>query len=77
MPDVLPGYEAPVVRNTEGGRELIKMRWGMPRPPKFGRPLLPQHISLRSSPSPWLLECGPMSMTRSRYDTASSDTGCE
>jgi putative SOS response-associated peptidase YedK len=35
-PGVFPDYEAPVVRNQEGQRELIKMRWGMPPPPKFG-----------------------------------------
>jgi putative SOS response-associated peptidase YedK len=36
MPGVFPDYEAPVVRNQDGQRELIKMRWGMPPPPKFG-----------------------------------------
>jgi putative SOS response-associated peptidase YedK len=36
MPGVFPDYEAPVVRNHESGRELIKMRWGMPPPPQFG-----------------------------------------
>jgi putative SOS response-associated peptidase YedK len=29
-----PEQEAPVVRNQSGGRELVKMRWGMPPPPK-------------------------------------------
>jgi putative SOS response-associated peptidase YedK len=38
MPGVFPDYEAPIVRNLEGGRELIKMRWGMPPPPKIGGP---------------------------------------
>jgi putative SOS response-associated peptidase YedK len=33
---VFPDYEAPVVRDHNDGRELIKMRWGMPPPPKFG-----------------------------------------
>jgi putative SOS response-associated peptidase YedK len=37
MPGVFPDQEAPVVRNHEGGRQLIRMRWGMP-PPKFGGP---------------------------------------
>jgi putative SOS response-associated peptidase YedK len=37
MPGVFPDQEA-VVRNYEGGRERIKMRWGMPPPPKFGGP---------------------------------------
>jgi putative SOS response-associated peptidase YedK len=27
---------APVVRNSDGGRELIQMRWGFPPPPKVG-----------------------------------------
>jgi putative SOS response-associated peptidase YedK len=38
MPGVFPDYEAPVARNDAGQRELIKMRWGMPPPPKFGGP---------------------------------------
>jgi hypothetical protein len=38
MPVVFPDYEAPVARNHEGGRELIRMRWGMPPPPKLGGP---------------------------------------
>jgi putative SOS response-associated peptidase YedK len=36
MPGVFPDYEAPVIRNQDSQRELIKMRWGMPPPPKFG-----------------------------------------
>jgi putative SOS response-associated peptidase YedK len=36
MPGVFPDYPAPVVRNAEGGRELITMRWGMPPPPRAG-----------------------------------------
>jgi putative SOS response-associated peptidase YedK len=38
MPGVFPDQEAPVVRSHDGLRELIKMRWGMPSPPKFGGP---------------------------------------
>ena len=38
MPGVFPDYPAPVVRNADGQRELIMMRWGMPPPPKFGGP---------------------------------------
>ena len=30
MPGVFPDYPAPVIRNTETGRELAMMRWGMP-----------------------------------------------
>ena len=35
----MPGvsdYSAPVFRNTNAGRELVTMRWGMPPPAKFG-----------------------------------------
>jgi putative SOS response-associated peptidase YedK len=38
MPGVFPDQEAPVVRNHDSQRELIKMRWGAPPPPKFGGP---------------------------------------
>jgi len=31
MPGVFPDYPAPVVRNTDTGREMAMMRWGMPR----------------------------------------------
>lgn len=34
MSGVFPDYEAPVVRKHAEGRELIKMRWDMPPPPK-------------------------------------------
>jgi putative SOS response-associated peptidase YedK len=34
MPGVFPDYPAPVVRNTDTGRELAMMRWGMPPPPR-------------------------------------------
>jgi putative SOS response-associated peptidase YedK len=36
MPGVFPDYPAPVVRNTDTGRELVMMRWGMPPPPRAG-----------------------------------------
>jgi putative SOS response-associated peptidase YedK len=36
MPAVFPDWEAPVIRNAESGRELIKMRWGLPNPPQHG-----------------------------------------
>jgi putative SOS response-associated peptidase YedK len=36
VPGVFPDYEASVVRHHQNQRELIKMRWGMPPPPKFG-----------------------------------------
>jgi putative SOS response-associated peptidase YedK len=49
MPGVFPDYEAPVVRNQDGQRELIKMRWGMPPPPKFGGAPI---TNIRSTSSP-------------------------
>jgi putative SOS response-associated peptidase YedK len=30
MPGIFPDYPAPIVRNTDGGRELTLARWGMP-----------------------------------------------
>jgi putative SOS response-associated peptidase YedK len=33
--DVYPDHPAPIVRNRDGQRELVKARWGMPTPPKF------------------------------------------
>src|SRR5262249_31614332 len=36
MPGVFPDYPAPVVRNTDSGREMAMMRWGMPPPPRTG-----------------------------------------
>jgi putative SOS response-associated peptidase YedK len=38
MPGVFPDYPAPVVRNTDTGRELGMMRWGMAPPPRTGGP---------------------------------------
>lgn len=35
MPGIFPDYAAPIVRNTEAGRELALARWGMPTPPQF------------------------------------------
>ena len=43
MPGVFPDYPAPVVRNTDSGRELAMMRWGMPPPPRTGGPPCDQH----------------------------------
>jgi putative SOS response-associated peptidase YedK len=33
-PSIFPDSVAPVVRNADGGRELLTMRWGFPAPPK-------------------------------------------
>jgi putative SOS response-associated peptidase YedK len=38
MPGVFPDYPAPVIRNTDTGREMVMMRWGMPAPPRTGGP---------------------------------------
>ena len=35
MPGVFPDYPAPGIRNTDTGRELAMMRWGMPPPPRM------------------------------------------
>jgi putative SOS response-associated peptidase YedK len=31
MPGVFPDYPAPVIRNNQGEREMVMMRWGMAR----------------------------------------------
>jgi putative SOS response-associated peptidase YedK len=49
MPGVFPDQEAPVVRNHGSQRELIKMRWGMPPPPKVGGPPI---TNIRNMSSP-------------------------
>jgi putative SOS response-associated peptidase YedK len=36
MTGVFPDYPAPVICNSEGGREMVTMRWGMPSPPRTG-----------------------------------------
>jgi putative SOS response-associated peptidase YedK len=38
MPGVFPDYPAPVVRNTDTGRELAMMRWGTPPPARTPGP---------------------------------------
>jgi len=32
LPGIFPDYQAPIVRNTLDGRELVMARWGMPSP---------------------------------------------
>jgi putative SOS response-associated peptidase YedK len=49
MPGVFPDYPTPVVRNDQGEREMIMMRWGMPPPPKFGGPAV---TNIRNTSSP-------------------------
>jgi putative SOS response-associated peptidase YedK len=55
MPGVFPDYPAPVIRNTDSGRELAMMRCGMPPPPRTGGPPV-TNIRNTSSPhwSGWL-----------------------
>ena len=49
MPGVFPDYPAPVIRNSEGGREMVMMRWGMPPPPRTpGAPV----TNIRNTSSP-------------------------
>jgi putative SOS response-associated peptidase YedK len=49
MPGVFPDYPAPVIRNTDTGRELAMMRWGMPPPPKSPWPPV---TNIRNTSSP-------------------------
>jgi putative SOS response-associated peptidase YedK len=49
MPGVFPDYPAPVVRNTDSGRALTKMRWGMPSPIRTGGPAV---TNIRNTSSP-------------------------
>jgi putative SOS response-associated peptidase YedK len=49
MPGVFPNYPAPVVRNTDTGRELTMMRWGMPPPPRTPGPPV---TNIRNTSSP-------------------------
>ena len=35
MPGVFPDYPAPVIRESEGGREMVMMRWGMQTAPHW------------------------------------------
>lgn len=35
LPAIFPDMAAPIVRNTEDGRQLIMARWGMPTPAKY------------------------------------------
>ena len=50
MPGVFPDYPAPVIRNTEGGREMVTMRWGMTPPPRTSGAAPVTNIRNTSSP---------------------------
>lgn len=47
MSGVLPDYLAPVVRNDQGEREMVMMRWGMPPSPQVRRSASHQHPQRR------------------------------
>ena len=49
MPGVFPDYPAPVIRNSSGELEMTMMRWGMPPPPRTGRPPV---TNIRNTSSP-------------------------
>jgi hypothetical protein len=49
MPGVFPDYPAPVIRNTDTGRELAMMRWGMPPAPRTPGPPV---TNIRNTSSP-------------------------
>jgi len=48
-PSIFPDGIAPVVRNVDGGRELLTMRWGFPPPPKGYQPV----TNIRNVASPF------------------------
>jgi putative SOS response-associated peptidase YedK len=56
MKSIYPDGLAPVVRETAGGRELIKMRWGFPPPPNAsgGRPVVNVRNTVSNFWKPWL-----------------------
>jgi putative SOS response-associated peptidase YedK len=54
LPGIFPDYQAPIVRNTADGRELVMARWGMPSP-QFalkGRKTDPGVTNVRNAASP-------------------------
>jgi putative SOS response-associated peptidase YedK len=53
--DIYPDYPAPIIRQgTDGVRELVTARWGMPTPPKFleGKKTDPGVTNIRNVSSP-------------------------
>jgi len=50
LPAIFPDQSAPIVRlDSDGGRELVMARWGVPGPPQAGAPLV---LNLRNPASP-------------------------
>ena len=54
LDEVYPDYRAPILRNGQGGRELVLGRWGMPTPPQFlkGRKTDRGVTNIRNTSSP-------------------------
>jgi putative SOS response-associated peptidase YedK len=54
LPGIFPDYSAPIVRNSEAGRELTMARWGMPSPAFAlkGRKTDPGITNVRNTASP-------------------------
>lgn len=62
MPGIFPDYPGPIVRVTDGERELVTARWGMPSPAFAlkGRTTDPGVTNVRNTSSPhWLRWLGP------------------
>jgi len=53
MPGVFPDYPAPVIRNTDAGTEMVRMRWGMP-PSNTAKPVHGAANRRRDRPLQWL-----------------------
>lgn len=54
LPGIFPDGLAPIVRNTDEGREMTMARWGLPTPPQFliGRKTDPGVTNVRNAGSP-------------------------
>jgi hypothetical protein len=54
LPGIFPDYSAPIVRNSDAGRELTMARWGMPSPvfALKGRKTDPGITNVRNTASP-------------------------
>jgi putative SOS response-associated peptidase YedK len=64
LPGIFPDYRAPIVRNSDVGRELAMARWGMPSPvfALKGRNCDPGVTNVRNTASPhWRRWLGPES----------------
>lgn len=50
LPSIFPDQMAPVVREGDDGREILRMRWGMPGPSTFGGAPI---TNIRNTDSSW------------------------